>query len=112
MIRCDGFPEPGCGKEAEQRIFGYDLCSDCARTFVSGDTDELRVKVAQLEVRLSALKEILTDPVNQLEQTKGGYYIYRFDLETMHRIADAIGLPKAGEVLASYTPQELTKLIR
>lgn len=65
-------------------------------------------------VALAALNEILTDPVNQLEQTKGGYYIYRFDLETMHRIADALGIESAPTqpTLSYYTPNELTKLIR
>jgi hypothetical protein len=66
------------------------------------------------EERLAVLHEILTDPVNQLEQTKGGYYIYRFNLETMHRIADAIGLPRTEPVpmMACYLPEELGRLIR
>jgi hypothetical protein len=56
----------------------------------------------------------LTDPVNQLEQTKGGYYIYRFDLETMHEIADALGIEKAAPepFMATYTLDELPRLIR
>lgn len=68
------------------------------------------------EERAAALRSILTDPVNQLEVTKGGYYIYRFDLETMHRIADALVVEIKPNnhplsVLASYTPEELTRLI-
>lgn len=68
----------------------------------------------ELQRRLDILKEILTDPVNQLEQTKGGYYIYRFDLETMHRIADAIGIGQAPSVpfMATYTLEELVHLIK
>ncbi len=67
-----------------------------------------------LEKQASELKEILTDPVNQLEVTKGGYYIYRFDLETMHRIADALGVERNENppAIASYTPFELTQLIK
>lgn len=68
----------------------------------------------QVEKRLTTLAEILTDPVNQLEQTPGGYYIYRFDLATMHHIADAIGVPKSEPVamMATYTLEELPQLIR
>lgn len=67
-----------------------------------------------LDQALETLCEILTDPVNQLEQTPGGYYIYRFDLETMHRIADALGVPKAGtiDLMPCYTPEELGRLIK
>jgi hypothetical protein len=41
------------------------------------------------EERLNILREILTNQVNQLEETKGGYY-YRFDRKTMERIADVL----------------------
>ena len=59
------------------------------------------------EERLAILHEILTDPCNQLEQTRAGYYIYRFNLETMHRIADAIGIEPAPELFVCYRPEEL-----
>lgn len=66
---------------------------------------------------LAVLREILTDIVNQLEVTPRGYYIYRFDLKTMHRIADAIGIAPSdgivvGPVLAAYQIDELGNLIR
>ena len=64
------------------------------------------------EERLAILHEILTDPCNQLEQTKGGYYIYRFDLETMRRIAVAIGIEPAPELFVCYRPEELGRLVR
>jgi len=66
------------------------------------------------EERLAVLDDILTDPVNQLEVTKGGYFIYRFDLETMHRIADALGVPSAQPIPFAncYTLQELTQFIK
>lgn len=83
----------------------------------AGEITALLLKTDKQETTtecLDTLKEILTDPVNQLEQTKGGYYIYRFDLETMHRIADAIGVPKSepADVFACYTPSELGQLIQ
>lgn len=76
-------------------------------------TEAIERHIAPDQERLASLRSILTDPVNQLEVTKGGYYIYRFDLETMHRIADAVGIPKAEEAptLHSYTPDELARLI-
>lgn len=74
----------------------------------------LQVANDELRGRLAALHAILTDPVNQLEQTKAGYYIYRFNLETMHQIADAIGLPKAEPepFMVFYALSELPHLIR
>jgi hypothetical protein len=64
------------------------------------------------EKRLAVLHEILTDPANQVEQTADYHYIYRFDLGTMHRIADALGLPRTEPVLTSYRPEELGRLFR
>lgn len=105
MAKCDGFPKSGCKNDATNHILDYDLCRDCAVAFISDD---------ELKVRLEVLKEILTDPVNQLEQTKGGHYIYRFDLETMRRIADAIGILRGDPVdmLNCYTLEELPRLIK
>lgn len=105
MPKCDGLPKPGCENEATNHILDYDLCRDCAVVFISDD---------ELKIRLETLKTILTDPVNQLEVTKGGYYIYRFDLETMHRIADAIGIPRGDpvDVFNCYTLAELPGLIK
>jgi len=64
--------------------------------------DEERAERLALAGRLEALRAILTDPVNQLEQTKAGYYIYRFDHETMHEIADAIGLVRVAEQTLAF----------
>lgn len=101
-----GWTRVSCVLEEEDG--GYtELHLDVALGVLAAEAERAR----QAEAEIAVLKEILTDPMNQLEQTSG-HYTYRFDLETMHRIADAIGLPKAGDVLASYTPQELTKLIR
>ena len=50
-----------------------------------------------LDKRLTELREMMSDIQYQLEQTKGGYYIYRFDLEAMHRMADALGIAAANE---------------
>lgn len=36
------------------------------------------------------LRNIMTDPVYQLEVTKGGYCIYRFDLDTMVLLANLL----------------------
>jgi hypothetical protein len=68
-----------------------------------------------LEKRLAELREMLTDIQYQLEQTKGGYYIYRFNIEAMHRMADALGIEgkvDTAPTLAFYTPEELTRLIK
>lgn len=85
MPTCDGFPKPGCANDATNHILDYDLCRDCAVAFVSDD---------ELKIRLDILKTILSDPANTVEVSADGYYIYRFDLETMRRIADAIGIPR------------------
>jgi hypothetical protein len=65
--------------------------------------------------RLAELREIMSDIQYQFEQTKYGYYLYRFDVEAMHRIADAVGIEPAGEgvpFINCYTPQELGRLIK
>jgi hypothetical protein len=75
----------------------------------------IRAHQKPLERRLADLNAIMADIQYQLEVTKGGYYIYRFDLEAMHRIADALGIEPVSSptpVLASYTPEELTRLIK
>jgi hypothetical protein len=75
----------------------------------------IRAHMKPLEKRLAELREMMSDVQYQLEHTKGGYYIYRFDLEAMHRMADALGIEgkvAPAPVLAFYTPEELTRLIQ
>lgn len=105
MPTCDGFPKPGCENDATNHILDYDLCRDCAMRFVSDE---------ELQIRLETLKAILTNPVNQIEVSADGHYIYSFDLETMHRIADAIGIPRGDpvETFNCYTLEELPGLIK
>ena len=74
--------------------------------------NEERDRADGLAERLDTLHTILSDPVNQLEQTKTGYYIYRFNLEAMHRIADALGIERLDPVMTCYTLAELTQLIQ
>jgi hypothetical protein len=74
--------------------------------------NEERDRADALSERMDALRAILIDPANQLEQTKIGYYIYRFDPETMHAIADALGFVKVvpPSTLAFSAVEELPQL--
>jgi hypothetical protein len=55
------------------------------------------------EERLAVLREILTDITNQVEVTRLGYYIYRFDLETMQQIAAAL-IDSTSETVIEVSP--------
>lgn len=100
---------------------GDKLLADCGKgpegearaTALWNEIRNLQVAGSELRACLETLKAILTDPANQVE-VSGGYYIYRFDLEMMRRIADAIGIPRGEPVEAvnCYTLAELPGLIR
>lgn len=87
------------------------LEADVAR--LTQQRDDERAEKQELTTRLNTLREILTDPQNQLERTAIGY-IYRLDLETMHRVADALGFVRVmpQPALAFCILEELPLLIR
>lgn len=101
-------------EESARHIMRMYSQSDEPEEMIEAIAHAIRAHERPLTKRLGELHEILTDPVNQLERTKGGYYIYRFDVETMRRIADAIGIEpsKPVDMFAYYTPEELTQRIK
>jgi hypothetical protein len=72
MIKCDGFPDPGCSNEATNHILGYELCGGCACAFVAGDTDELKAIIADLIEH--PLAPVLSAVTAQPEPILGGLH--------------------------------------
>lgn len=64
MKQCDGYPNQECQGEAENHIFGYDLCGACAKNYVSECEDELRKELAKVRHAALAAYHILSSDVD------------------------------------------------
>lgn len=71
MKQCDGYPNQECQNEAENHIFGYDLCGTCAKNYINEGEDELRGKLGALRSAALAAYHILSEDLDGYDADSG-----------------------------------------
>ncbi len=71
MKQCDGYPNQECQAEAENHIFGYDLCGGCAKNFVSEGEEELRKELTKVRQAALAAYHVLSSDLDSYDADSG-----------------------------------------